>query len=116
MAWPCIVVTGVENSELGRCKLEAERARISFATSGPCCCASCLSEGMSKQLLQTGINHWNALSIVVHDNGHATHIETIGFGHHALSESISDMIRTKEGGNDNKYMEGEYGKDDSVPS
>jgi hypothetical protein len=55
------------------------------------------------------------LSIVIHDNSHAVHIKTIGLGHHALSESVSNVVGTKEGGYDDKDMKGDNGKDDGVP-
>lgn len=67
-------------------------------------------------MIDTEIKKLNALSIVIHDNGHAIHIQPISFGHHAFSESVSDVVRTKEGRNDDEDMKSDDGKDDGEPS
>jgi len=55
------------------------------------------------------------LGIVVHDNSHAAEIETIGFGHHSLSESVRNVVRAEKGRNHACELEGDKRKRDNVP-
>ena len=56
-----------------------------------------------------------SLCIFIHDDSHCTHIQPILLGGQALSESISDMVRTKQGGNHDSDLSGYEGETDDVP-
>lgn len=56
-----------------------------------------------------------ALGIVIHDNGHAVHTQTIGLGHHTLPEAVGDMIGAQKSSNHDSNVQGNKREDDSVP-
>ena len=45
------------------------------------------------------IGRGNILCVVVHDDSHTVHIETVCLGHHTLSESVGDVIGAKQSNN-----------------
>jgi hypothetical protein len=43
-------------------------------------------------------------SIIIHDDGHAVHAKTVGFGHHSLAKPVRDVIGTQEASHDDGYV------------
>jgi len=55
------------------------------------------------------------VGVIIHDDGHAVHAETVCLGHHSLSESVRNVVRAKKSGEHDKDMKGHDGKRDSEP-
>ena len=72
---------------------DLERAITSEATSVPYCSASWLVRRKGKHAC-LGRGEWtdNVLGIVVHNDCHAVHAETVRLGHHSFNEAVRDMV------------------------
>ena len=57
----------------------------------------------------------NAPCIVIHDDCHAVHAQSVRLGHHALTEAVRDVVRTKEPDEDNNNVGGNERKGGNIP-
>lgn len=87
----------------------------SEATSLPYCSASWL--GCSQQA-GTGrrAEYRCLLCVVVHDDGHAVHVEAVGLRHHALAEAVRDVVRAQQARDHDGELDGHDGEDGGEPA
>ena len=57
----------------------------------------------------------HVLYIVVHDDSHRVEVESVGFGHHAFSESVCDVVGAEETGDHDEELGWDDTEDDGVP-
>jgi hypothetical protein len=70
--------------------------------------------GSVLQICNQGRDH-DLPGILVHDDGHTAQIQSVSLGREAFAEPISDMVGTKQGGNDDQYVRGGQSEGDGVP-
>ena len=55
------------------------------------------------------------LCVVVHDDGHAVHVESVRLRHHALAEPVRDVVRTQQTRDHDRQLRRDEGEHDDVP-
>lgn len=58
----------------------------------------------------------NSLCVIVHDNRHAVHAQSIRLRHHALPEAVGNVVRAQKRGEDARNVHGDDGEGDDVPA
>lgn len=58
----------------------------------------------------------NVLRVILHDDSHTVHTQSIRLGHHTLSEPIGNVIGTEEGGDHDSNVQRNETENDGIPS
>ena len=61
------------------------------------------------------VRNKDSLCVLIHDDGHTVHIESVRLWHHTLAESVGDVVAAEEGGEHDEEVDRDNGEDGGVP-